>query len=159
MIKGIKKMILGLLNAVYKVINFLNLQLALLVSVIGVVLMITGTFENNPSVLIGFYIALGVSVLLGVVGGICKLFGLKKKDKTKQGVQIVGVDNDTVGNTDAEIPVKTESVPQQPPVQTTYPRCYAVRQNPKYVMAEYEDRFVLYYKGANGLVKVRTDFK
>ena len=159
MIKGIKKMILGLLNAVYKVVNFLNLQLALLVSVIGVVLMITGTFENNPSVLIGFYIALGVSVLLGVVGGVCKLFGIRKKDKTKQGVQIVGVDSDANTIKDAEQPVATQSVSHKPPVQTAYPRCYAVKQNPKYIMAEYEDRYVLYYKGANGLVKVRTDFK
>jgi len=157
-IKSIKKLVLGLLEGIYKVISFLNLQLALLVAVVGVVLMITGTFENNPSVLIEFYIALGVSVLLGVIGGIHKLFGIKCKEKTKKAVQIVGVSNDT-GNSQQQPTLNDTAVPVSPPVQTGYPKCYAVRQNPKYIMAEYEDKYVLYYKGESGLKKVRTDYK
>ena len=36
---------------------------------------------------------------------------------------------------------------------------YQVKQNPNYIMAEFEDRYELYEKTDKGLVKIRTDQK
>lgn len=40
-----------------------------------------------------------------------------------------------------------------------YPVYYEVKQNKNYIMAEYADRYVLYFKDRNGLRKIRTDVK
>ncbi len=40
-----------------------------------------------------------------------------------------------------------------------YPVYYAVKQNRNYIMAEYADRYELYFKDRNGLKKIRTDMK
>ena len=40
-----------------------------------------------------------------------------------------------------------------------YPVYYAVKQNQNYIMAEYADRYELYFKDRNGLKKIRTDLK
>ena len=40
-----------------------------------------------------------------------------------------------------------------------YPVYYAVKQNRNYIMAEYADRYELYFKDRNGLKKIRTDLK
>ena len=43
--------------------------------------------------------------------------------------------------------------------QEEKPRYYKLKQNPDYVMAEYSDRYELFLITANGLKKVRTDYK
>lgn len=40
-----------------------------------------------------------------------------------------------------------------------YPVYYEVKQNKNYIMAEYADRYELYFKDRNGLRKIRTDVK
>jgi predicted membrane protein len=43
--------------------------------------------------------------------------------------------------------------------QIAYPVYYNVSQNANYVMAEYADRYKLYYRTKNGLKYIRTDYK
>ena len=58
-----------------------------------------------------------------------------------------------ISNTKEE---KIEEVSHQTKFQVKY---YQVAQNPAYVYAEYEDRYELYYKTPQGLLRVRTDYK
>ena len=41
----------------------------------------------------------------------------------------------------------------------TYPKYFTVKQNPKYVMAEYSDRYELFYRSESGFKRVRVDYK
>ena len=80
----IKKVIKTVFKAVYSVISFFNLQYALLVLLIGLVLFITGVFEENNSLYIIFWVVLGLSLLLALVLNYRKVFP-KKKKKQKRG--------------------------------------------------------------------------
>ena len=127
-----------------------NLQPTLFFALLGVVLYIVGAFENSL-VLTLFYVAIIVSIVYAVCATILKLLGLDKKIFKSKGVQIMG----------EETAPKTEEVPDD--VEKTsieeYPKYFRVKQNPNYVMAEFEDRYELYMKTADGLKKIRTDYK
>ena len=43
--------------------------------------------------------------------------------------------------------------------KSVYPIYFAVKQDPRYVFAEYEDRYELYLKTESGLKYVKTDMK
>lgn len=50
--------------------------------------------------------------------------------------------------------------PPAPEVNSqTYPVYFEAEGHPGYVFAEFEDRYELYYRGAEGLIYVRTDLK
>ena len=104
-------------------------------------------------------VAIIASVLLGLFLFIRKLFKKSKKleDKAERGnVQTVRVKSEN-----AEIPETKEEIEKPEPtvIQNDQPKYYKVAQNPNYIMAEYPDRYELFKKTANGLVKVRTDLK
>lgn len=148
----------AIFSVLYKIIDLLNLQVTVLIILLGVVLYLTGVFNKNPIVLTIFYILLVISVVVGIVATIKKLLGIDKRIKRSKGAQIVKsekqqsqqrVEHDEVKIEEEKQEIKREQAP-------TY---YKVKQNPNYVMAEYKDRYVLYKKTEDGLRQIRVDYK
>ena len=150
----IRKIIKVFFTVIYKILAFFNLQLTLLLALIGLVLYITGIFEKNSIVLIIFYVLLVLSIVYAITGTIKRLLGIEKRVKKSKGAQIINEQVDSQESVQEEVSqVKVEQVKKESP---TY---YTVRQNNNYIMAEYSDRYELYKKTEEGLKKVRTDYK
>ena len=159
------------LKIVYKVIVFLNMQLPLLVVLVGIVLYLVGLFDGGGVAVTIYVICLIVSVVIALIGLVKKLLGLDKEtsnDKTS-GVQIV--ENPQTPTT-ATQPAPAPQVvivqqpanvsPEQAQVQVQVnaePQYFRLKQNPNYVMAEYPDRYELFKVENGNMVKVRTDYK
>lgn len=159
--KGIFEKVIGVVvKGFFKFLGFLHLTPMFFVGLIGVILYFTGAFENQI-VTIVFDVVLGLTGAYSIVGIIMSLTGKwKKKEGKKRGkVDIVENENgETSGEqvvSQVQPTVQTVNVSPAPPSV----RYYEVRQNPSLVMAEYADRYVLYRKTPNGLVKIRTDYK
>ena len=153
---GLKKAVKVIFEAVYKVLSFFNLQFTLLVGFVGLILYVTGLFHKYPQIRVWFLVAIIASVFLGIFLFIRKLFKKSKKldEKAERGnVQTVRIESET-SEPKEEIAKPTPTV-----IQNDKPIYYNVAQNPNFIMAEYPDRYELYKKTSNGLVKVRTDLK
>ena len=156
---GLKKAVKVIFEAVYKVLSFFNLQFTLLVGFVGLILYVTGLFHKYPQIRVWFLVAIIASVFLGLFLFIRKLFKKSKKleNKAERGnVQTVRVESEQAETTEPK-----EEMKQTTPtvIQNDKPKYYKVAQNPNFIMAEYPDRYELYKKTSNGLVKVRTDLK
>ena len=147
----IKRIIKVFFTVIYKIFTFLNLQLTLLVGLIGLVLYLTGAFNTNQVVLIIFYLFLVLSIIYAITGTIKKLLGIQPRVKKSKGAQIINEDKEDLSGAQPEV--------QQEVKVKESPTYYTVKQNNNYIMAEYSDRYELYKKTENGLKKVRTDFK
>lgn len=152
----VKGAVKGALKAIYKVLSVFNLHFTLFLAVLGLILYLTGTFENGGALLICYVLLLILSVIFALFSTIKKVFKIGKK---KGG----GV---TIVNADSEPESQNVGVPHED--KTTYrgeskegqaPRYYRVKQDPRCIMAEYPDRYVLYRKTENGLKRIRTDYK
>lgn len=161
---SIKLIVSTIFKLVYKIIAFLNLQLALLIALIGVVLFFTGVFEGNGAFLSVYCVVLICSAIFGVILSLLKLLGIDKRKKTRGKVKI------TNSSEIANVQEKAFEVASQPQlnvnesVNSRYnteeqPKYYAVKQNQNYIMAEYSDRYELFLKTPQGLKKVRVDYK
>ena len=156
LIWGIIKRLFGaVFGVLYKIISIFNLQLTMLLLLVGVVLYATGVFENNQTFLLIYQLVLISSVVYALITTVRKLLGLNKDKKEKvkrsKGAQIVSEEQ------------KQDEQPQvvAMPVQSVAetPTYYRVKQNPEYVMAEYMDRYELFKIVDGKLKKVRTDYK
>lgn len=169
MIRRIVKLIF---SVIYKILELFNLHFTLFVSLIGVVLFLTGVLSTNGTVAVIFYLALSFSIVYAVFATVKKLLGFQNQKPKKRGMQIVKTDQ-TVGAGQVErvaqpISQAQQSVAYSQPVQnqTTVqtvvndqPKYFNVKGRPDYVMAEYLDRYELYHLENGRAVKVRTDFK
>ena len=151
----LKNAVKNILNAIYKVLKFFNLQIALLVALIGVVLYFSGVFENSVALEMIFYIVLIFSIIYAVIISVAKVLGIEwskgKKEKKRSKVEIVEVEDKK-----EEIKRESQQVIEEKEEKIKY---FKVKQKPGYYMAEFEDRYELYYMTVNGLQKVRTDYK
>ena len=168
----LKKLIVLLFKFIYFFIKFLNLQMACLVLLVGLVLVITGTIPSSSVATTIFYVMLVLSIFVSITSTIKNLlFPKERKDKkTRSSVQIVETDTESeeTEGTETKPSVKDD---ENNPVNinsTTidvqeekikYPIYFAVKQNANYIMAEYKDRYELLEKTPKGLVKIRTDYK
>ncbi len=162
----IRKIITGALKFVYKIISAFNLQLTLLVLLIGFVVYLVGGFENGGVALVIFVIALAFSIFVAVFGTVKRLLGFGKKEKKGKRAQLVGVkEQKVVEQEQTEYQATPSQSAYATPVQTSFaprverPVYYRVEQNPEYIMAEYSDRYELYKLSGGQMIKVRTDFK
>ena len=124
-----------------------------------------GALENK-TVMIVFNVVLGLSGVYAIVGIIVGLTRKgKEKGKKKRGnVDVVEseIAEVSVNQNEQTAPPVAPVQPYTTPVENSVSngvKYYEVRQNPSLVMAEYPDRYVLFRKTANGLVKIRTDYK
>ncbi len=155
----------GFFQWIYNLLSYVYLQYAMLILCVGAILWLTGVFQTSPAVKTIFFVALGISIVLAVFFTIKKLFNLGKKEEKD-----VGDVSDVVKE---EFPTEREAEKQEPfeprykePIEDiedriipVYPKYYRVKQNNNYVMAEYADRYELFYDTGKGLMKVRTDYK
>ena len=153
----IKRIIFTLFKAIYSVISIFNLQLALLVLVVGLVVYLTGAM-NNPTVKLIFDGAFILSVVFAILLTIKKLLGIGKSPKKSKGVQVVNTEQ-TVQQAQPVQPVVATPIIQSQTVAPENPVYYRVKGNDNYVMAEYSDKYELFLITDGGLKKVRTDFK
>lgn len=175
--RAIKKIIAGVLKAVYRLLCVFNLQFSILVALVGILLWALGVFEDGGFPLILFVVVFIGSILLAIILTVRKILGLDNKKQQKSNVQIVKKqkqDNETqsmpVVNS-SEIPnvenasqsytanMAQEQYNSPPSDVQEKPRYYRVKQNSNYVMAEYSNRYELYLITPNGLKKIRTDYK
>ena len=158
------KIIKLVLKTVYKFLSFFNLHITMFVAVVGAILYFTGVLTSHRTILLVFYVLLIGSVIYAIFSSVKKLLGLGKKVEKKGSVQIVERD------TDQNVSVQEQTVQEQtvqstnqsvlPQIDPSKPiRYFAVKDNPSVVVAEYDNRYVLYYKTQSGFKYVRTDFK
>ena len=159
----IKNAIKTVFTVIIKVFQLFNLQWTLLVGLIGIVLFITGAFEQNPTALLVFRLLLIATIVYAIVGWIRRALGLETKNKTSKGIQIIKHENKCKNNKEVQKQEvqeeKTTKVVEQVVVKEQAPTYYRVKNHPDYVMAEYVDRYELYKKTQSGLKKIRTDYK
>lgn len=129
------------------------------VAVVGAILYFTGVLTSHRTILLVFYVLLIGSVIYAIFSSVKKLLGLGKKVEKKGSVQIVERDTDqNVSVQEQTVQSTNQSVlPQIDPSKPI--RYFAVKDNPSVVVAEYDNRYVLYYKTQSGFKYVRTDFK
>lgn len=148
----IKTIFSAVFGVLYKLIALLNLQLTLLLLLIGAVLYLTGVFEQGQTFLTLYQVLLVISAVYAVISTIKQLLGIEKKVKRSKGAQIIDSQVQTE-KLEQPIIVPTQIEPQQKPVY------YRVKQNPEYVMAEYGDRYELFRVTDVQMKKIRTDYK
>lgn len=164
--KGLlEKVVARIVKGFFKFLGFLHLTPMFFVGIIGAILYFTGALENQ-TVMIVFNVVLGLSGVYAIVGIIVGLTRKgKEKGKKKRGnVDVVesGKAEESVNQNEQTAPPVAPMQPYTTPVENSVSsgvKYYEVRQNPSLVMAEYPDRYVLFRKTANGLVKIRTDYK
>ncbi len=182
----IKKIIVTVFKAIFAVLNFLHLHLALIILVTGIILYLTGVLTNNYAVKVVFFLTLSGSVFYAIVATVYKLLGLGKPKKRGK-VQVLKVESPEVEDDEQPQVVQEQKVYQpsaynnpyvnqggfaSPPAQfgqgylnqpqmpqSNFIGYFRVKQNPNYVMAEYTDRYELFVMSSDGLKKVRTDYK
>jgi len=143
---AVKSVISVIFRAIYKVLVFFHLHLTLFCAVLGAVLEIAfGIVLDNDVSFAVFHVIMCLTLVYALVATVYKITvgGGKKPDKKERTAEIV-----------------------QPPIElpaseaaTEKPRYYRVKQNPKYVMAEFNDRYELYLESETGLTHIRTDYK
>lgn len=155
---AIKKIFVSIFKIIYKVLALFNLQLTLFVGLISFVLYITGTLRDNPTLVIIVVISLVLSLVYAVYATLKKVFRVVKRQTP---VKIVKPSsNEDSANLQGEPPVQTIAKDSEAvSYEEEKPVYYKVKQDSRYVMAEYSDRYELLLKTPNGLVKVRTDYK
>ena len=153
------KIIKLVLKTVYKFLSFFNLHITMFVAVVGAILYFTGVLTSHRTILLVFYVLLIGSVIYAIFSSVKKLLGLGKRVEKKGSVQIVERDTDqNVSVQEQTVQSTNQSVlPQIDPSKPI--RYFAVKDNPSVVVAEYDNRYVLYYKTQSGFKYVRTDFK
>ncbi len=151
----IKSVFVTTFTIIYKILALFNLQLTILIGLLGVVLYFTGVFEQNPAILILFYVLIIISIAYAILATLKKLLGIDKKVKRSKGAQIISADTSKEKKEEQD---KAQS--QESPVQNSQvPTYFKVKNHPDYVMAEYADRYELFKKTEDGLKKIRTDYK
>lgn len=184
----IKRFITGVLKVINGVLSLFNLQAAALAGLVGLILYLTGVFERNAAVFLVYCLVLIGAVVFAVVKTVMNLLGISGKNKKRKGVEIMDVGDEAVHapqkeqtNTfksqageyapqahtaanafenSAVREVFGEEVSAETPAKSrVYPLYFSVKQNKDYIMAEYADRYELYFKDAYGLKKIRTDYK
>lgn len=150
----IKNLFKTLFTIIYKILALFNLQLTLLVALVGLIMYFTGVFEQNPALLITFYLLVVISIFYAILSTIKKLLGLNKKVKKSKGAQIISEQTEKEEKT-----TETEQEKQEVVYTPEKPTYFKVKNHDDFVMAEYSNRYELFKKTEKGLKKIRTDYK
>ena len=152
-----KKVLSSIFKALYTIIKVLNLQIFLLVAVVGGIVFLTGGFSGSEALKLVFYFLAGSSIVYALVVTFKNLFGLgKKKEKDKNTVEEVE-------------PSEEENKPEQnrqedlfegrQRIEPSQPKYFRVKDRKDLIMAEYCDRVELYRLENGKMTKIRTDYK
>ena len=165
LISGLIKLVFEIVELVFKflfkILKSLHLRLLFIICLAGALLEILyNKLSGDATYLIVFLTLAGFAFVRFIY------LNLDKQIVTKINVKKTATKEKAVRE-QAEIPPQRtyEEKPQMPAnVQKSVnkinkPLYYRVSQNPKYVMAEYDDRYELFYEGKDGLKYIRTDYK
>jgi hypothetical protein len=157
----VKKILTTVLMAIYKVLALVNLQPAIFVVVLGLIVLLTGSFTTYPILKTVFLILLGLCVLYAVIITFCKLFGFGTK-KNNSKIQIVNEkakEPQAKPQTPTPAPKETQFDRENTPKTPEYPIYSRVKNHPNLLMAEFSDRYELYKKENGKLIRLRQDYK
>ncbi len=157
-IKSIFAFIAFCCKIVYHIFKWLRIRLLVLYLIVCAILQLTLHVFDGKTYL--FWI--GVAVCLAVTLFAWGLF-LKRKFSGKRVPREMPQKDTQEENAEPQAQ-KKEETPQRKPLSIKKnvkerPKYYDVAGRPDYVFAEYADRFELYFKDADGLRLVRTDYK
>ncbi len=159
------RLITDAITIIYKLIKLFNLQLALLVVLIGFIVFVIAGVELNGIIFTVFVVALFLSILVAVIGTVRNLLGLNKKPEKKRRAKVSYQESPAVQPQPVKaveagydyVPQNTQSFMNNAGYER--PVYYRTKQNPDYIFAEFSDRYELYKMSAGQLIKIRTDYK
>ena len=154
----IKKVLSSVFKALYAIIKVFNLQLFLLIVVVGGIVYLTGGFNGSELIKWAFYLLVGLSLLYAIIETFRKLFGLDKNKKEK-GKKTIEENKAIAVEEDKPEPVKKEVVLEKPQAEPAHPKYFRVKDSKDLIMAEYDDKVELYRLENGNMIKIRTDYK
>lgn len=152
MISIAKTILKFIAETIFKLISLLNLHYTFLVGLVGLVLYVVGVLPANATISLIFKICLVVSVAYAIIATVWKMIRPKtpRIEKSKEVEQM---------ERESGVQKKAEKSASVLAPQTEKPTYYRVTQNPNYIMAEFSDRYELYYEYRSKLKHYRTDYK
>ena len=159
----IKNAIKTVATVVFKILCLFHLQLTLLCAVFGCILEIAfGIVLKNKITFTIFHLIIALTIIYAIIKTLSVILGFdrRKKNKKKNTAEIVNKEpkkNKVKDNQPIIEEVKEVEKIEEKNIDK--PKYFRVKQNPKYVMAEYIDRYELFYDTGNGYKYVRTDYK
>lgn len=155
----------GVAKLIFIVIDKLHLKFLAFYLLVGLIVWLAGGMPKGGWFIIAYFIGLALIVIYWFYRFFtAPLRYLKRKKKPSASgseVQIVPLSTEGAGQSPVvEQQPSPDVCPDSAPVSPVRPRYFRVRQNPKYVMAEYPDRYELFYeRKAGDWQYVRTDYK
>lgn len=168
---GIIESILRFLaKVVYTVFAVLHLGPLFVYALVGgIIHLIWNVFEKGTWAFTAYHIVGAILLVYAVITTLCSILGIgkvRKKDKRDSRMNIVERDDEREEyrererESEVDVPERKERPRyKEKRANKTYPIYSTVKQNPSYFMAEYEDRYELYYKTSEGYKHIRTDYK
>ncbi len=153
-----KKVLSSIFKALYSIIKVLNLQIFLLIVIVGGIVFLTGGFSGSEALKWVFFLLAGLSIAYALIVTFRNLFGLgKKKEKDKNRVE-VKVEPSAEEKLPEQI-CQEDLFNGQQIIARSQPKYFRVKDSNDLVMAEYSDRVELYRLENGKMVKIRTDYK
>lgn len=155
----------GVAKLIFIVIDKLHLKFLAFYLLVGLIVWLAGGMPKGGWFIVAYFIGLALTVIYWLYRFFtAPLRFLKRKKKPSASgseVQIVPqTTEDVVAQPIAQYQPTIDVSASPEPAQPIRPRYFRVRQNPKYVMAEYPDRYELFYERTAGDWQyVRTDYK
>ena len=159
LIKIVFEVVALLIKYLFKILKSLHLRLLFTICLVGAFLEIVySRLSGNATYLIVFLTLVGFAfvrfLFLNLENHFVSSINIKKPIRSEE-IQKEEIQKPQFQE---EIP-PTTNVYKAPININKKPLYYRVSQNPKYVMAEYNDRYELFYESENGLKYIRTDYK
>ena len=153
---AIKTVFGAIFKTIYGILGLFSLQPLVFCAVAGALLEIAfRAVSGSDAGFILFHLILCLCVLYAVLRTVYRLLGLgRKKIKRRERAQILSDFEEREERDNVSPPARSPEPPRE-----ERPRYYRVKQNPKYVMAEFRDRFELYLETDGSLQYIRTDYK
>ncbi len=153
---AIKTVFGAIFKTIYGILGLFSLQPLVFCAVAGALLEIAfRAVSGSDAGFILFHLILCLCVLYAVLRTVYRLLGLgRKKIKRRERAQILSDFEEREERDNVSPPAHSPEPPRE-----ERPRYYRVKQNPKYVMAEFHDRFELYLETDGSLQYIRTDYK
>ena len=156
----------GVAKLIFIVIDKLHLKFLAFYLLVGLIVWLAGGMPRGGWFIVAYFVGLALTAIYWLYRFFtAPLRFLKRKKKPSASgseVQIVPQTTAEAGENPRLETVVPSPVPEPAPkiASPIRPRYYRVRQNPKYVMAEYPDRYELFYeRSAGDWQYVRTDYK
>ena len=143
------------LKVVYNVLKLFKIRLLALWLIASGIMALSGVYAR-----IGiewFWIGVGLCVASTIIAWLIAAGDASARKKLKRERKELAEEESSAQAARESEQRETRTEKREKPVK--YPRWYDVQGRPNYFFAEYADRYELFYRGQNGAVHVRTDYK